>query len=407
MISEKNIVLGVCGGIAAYKVAVLTRDLVKAGANVHIVMTRAATAFIGPLTLSTLSKNKVETQLFDDESGEWTNHVELALWADLLVIAPATSNTIAKMANGICDNLLLATYLSAKSKVMLAPAMDLDMASHPSLLRNLNLLEKDGVQIIPSEEGELASGLSGKGRMAEPATIFNTIQFFFEPSLGFVKYKQLEGKRVLVNAGPTYEPIDPVRFIGNRSSGKMGIEIAKAFAQQGSKVILVHGPISVPIPNHPNIDVIAVQTAQEMFTVCTQNFTHANIAVLSAAVADYTPKNKSDEKIKKSSNTIEMTLVKTPDTLAALGKAKQKQQLLVGFALETQNELENAKTKLTEKNLDLIVLNSLRDEGAGFSGDTNKVSLIDKSGEICTFDLKSKTKVADDIIEKIAELIQL
>ena len=399
MLNKKKILLGVSGGIAAYKTAQLIRNFTKAGAEVRVVMTPAATSFIGPLTLSTLSKNKVHTQFFDKESGEWSNHVELALWADLVVIAPATSNTLAEMANGLCSNLLLATYLSAKSEVYVAPAMDLDMAHHPSLLRNLEQLERDGVQIIPSEEGELASGLVGKGRMAEP----EHIQSFIENRLK--QQQDFTGKTILVNAGPTHEPIDPVRFIGNRSTGKMGVAIANEFATRGASVHLVLGPTSHSFTFHPNVEITRIETAHDMYSACAKTFPLCDVAVLSAAVADFTPETKSDKKIKKTSNSLVLDLVKTPDTLAELGKIKKNNQYLVGFALETDNELENAKGKLSRKNLDLIVLNSLQHKGAGFGHDTNKVSTIDKSGEICTFDLKSKTQVARDIVNKLKEII--
>lgn len=396
---NKKVLLGVCGGIAAYKTALLVRNLIKAGAEVRVVMTPSATSFIGPLTLATLSKNKVHTEFFDPSSGEWANHVELALWADLMVIAPATSHTIAKMANGLCDNLLLATYLSAKSPVMIAPAMDLDMANHPSLLRNLSTLKSDGVTVIPYEEGELASGLTGKGRMAEPETILEHIDALLNLQDDF------SGRNILVNAGPTHEPIDPVRFIGNRSTGKMGVAIANELGKRGANVQLVLGPTAESFTFHSNVSVNRIQTAEEMFKECTRIFTNCDAAVLSAAVADFSPEHKTDKKIKKTTNSISLTLVKTPDTLAELGKKKSGKQVLVGFALETDNELENAQDKLNRKNLDMIVLNSLQDSGAGFGYDTNKITTIDKSGEICTFDLKSKHEVAKDIVDKLKDIL--
>lgn len=400
MLNKKRILIGICGGIAAYKVAYLVRHCVKAGAEVKVIMTESAKSFIGPLTLSTLSKNPVYSDFFEKETGSWSNHVELALWADLFVIAPATSNTIAKMATGICDNLLLATYFSAKSKVYIAPAMDLDMSDHPSLVRNLKQLEQDGVGIIPFEHGELASGLVGNGRMASPEIIHSVLEDHFTSNTDFEK------KKILVNAGPTHESIDPVRFIGNRSTGKMGVAIANELASRGANVELVLGPTSESFTFHPNIHVSNIQTAQEMRDTCTKLFSGCDAAILSAAVADFTPKVKTDTKIKKTANTLTIELVKTPDTLKELGQLKTDKQVLVGFALETDNELANAKDKLERKNLDLIILNSLSDKGAGFGHDTNKVTTIDKTGEICTFGLKSKTQVAIDIVDKLKTLIQ-
>ena len=344
MLSNKKFLIGVSGGIAAYKTAYIIRNLIKAGAEVRVVMTDSAKAFIGPLTLSTLSKNQVYSDFFDAKNGQWSNHVELALWADYYLIAPATSNTIAKMANGICDNLLLATYFSAKSTVFIAPAMDLDMADHPSLTRNLQTLSSDGVQIIPFESGELASGLSGPGRMAEPDTIVETIQ------KAILDTTDLEKKKILINAGPTQEAIDPVRYIGNRSTGKMGVAIANECASRGARVDLVLGPTSTAFQLHPNITLHRVQSAQNMFDVCTTLFPSCDAAILSAAVADFTPEIKSDKKIKKTANTLTLQLVKTPDTLATLGNQKTDDQVLIGFALETNNALENAKDKLKRKN---------------------------------------------------------
>lgn len=399
MLNKKHILIGVCGGIAAYKVAYIVRNFIKAGAEVRVIMTDSAKSFIGPLTLSTLSKHPVYSDFFDTETGSWSNHVELALWADVFLIAPATSNTIAKMASGICDNLLLATYFSAKNAVVIAPAMDLDMAEHPSLIRNLNQLEQDGVQTIPFEHGELASGLIGNGRMAEIEIIHSFIEDHFNST------EDLQKKKILVNAGPTHEPIDPVRFIGNRSTGKMGVAIANELAKRGANVVLVIGPTATKFHFHSNIIVTHVQTAQEMRDACVRQFSDCDAAILSAAVADFTPKTKTDKKIKKSANTMDLELVKTPDTLAELGQLKTNNQVLIGFALETDNELANAKSKLERKKLDLIVLNSLSDSGAGFGHDTNKIKTIDKTGEICTFGLKSKAKVAIDIVDKLKTLI--
>lgn len=399
MLNKKHILIGVCGGIAAYKVAYIVRNFIKAGAEVRVIMTDSAKSFIGPLTLSTLSKHPVYSDFFDTETGSWSNHVELALWADVFLIAPATSNTIAKMASGICDNLLLATYFSAKNAVVIAPAMDLDMAEHPSLIRNLNQLEQDGVQTIPFEHGELASGLIGNGRMAEIEIIHSFIEDHFNST------EDLQKKKILVNAGPTHEPIDPVRFIGNRSTGKMGVAIANELAKRGANVVLVLGPTATKLHFHSNIIVTHVQTAQEMRDACVRQFSDCDAAILSAAVADFTPKTKTDKKIKKSANTMDLELVKTPDTLAELGQLKTNNQVLIGFALETDNELANAKSKLERKKLDLIVLNSLSDSGAGFGHDTNKIKTIDKTGEICTFGLKSKAKVAIDIVDKLKTLI--
>ena len=392
---KKRILLGVCGGIAAYKTAYLVRLLVKAGADVRVIMTDSAKAFIGPVTLSTISKNPVYSDFFDEETGEWSNHVELALWADLFLIAPGTSNTIAKMVNGEADNLLLATYLSAKSPVAVAPAMDLDMAQHPSLQDNLKTLTRRGVDIIPFEEGELASGLSGPGRMAEPEDIFGFVAEFFQAKADF------SGKSILVNAGPTHEAIDPVRFIGNRSTGKMGIAIANELNRRGADVQLVLGPIPNDLEIDDEISVRRVQSAEEMCTACTDIYPSCDAAILTAAVADFTPVTKSDKKIKKSSNSLTIELVKIPDTLATLGEMKTKNQVLAGFALETNNGIEYAKSKLERKNLDFIVLNSLQDTGAGFGHDTNKVSILDSSGEILTFDLKPKTEVAIDIVDHL------
>ncbi|XCF07699.1 bifunctional phosphopantothenoylcysteine decarboxylase/phosphopantothenate--cysteine ligase CoaBC [Tamlana crocina] len=395
ILSGKNILLGVTGGIAAYKTAWLVRLLVKANANVKVVMTPAAKDFITPLTLSTLSKHPVHSSFTneEDENAVWNNHVDLGLWADLFVIAPATANTLSKMANGVCDNLLMATYLSAKCPVYFAPAMDLDMYKHESTLRSLDTLKSYGNIMIPAESGELASGLVGEGRMAEPETI---VGFIENDILGKLP---LRGKKVLITAGPTYEAIDPVRFIGNHSSGKMGFEIAKAAANLGAEVILVSGPTHQKA-SHSLIEVIPVTSAQDMYEAVHQYFESVDVAILSAAVADFTPKEVAQQKIKKKSDTLTLELTKTKDILASLGDIK-KQQYLVGFALETHNELENAKGKLKKKNLNLIVLNSLNDKGAGFKGDTNKVTFIDRKNQITEFELKSKAEVAADLMNKI------
>ena len=399
ILSGKNILVGVSAGIAAYKVPYLVRLLIKAGANVQIVMTPASKEFVTPLTLSTLSKNPVHSEFTreDDDNAVWTNHVELGLWADFIVVAPATANTLSKMANGVCDNLLIATYLSAKCPVYFAPAMDLDMYKHGSTKRSLDVLKKFGNTIIPATEGELASGLFGKGRMAEPEDILSFIEKDILDKL------PLKNKTVLVTAGPTYEAIDPVRFIGNHSSGKMGFEIAKCAANLGAKVILVTGPTHEKV-SHSLIDVIPVTTAQEMYDATHNYFNSCEIAILSAAVADYKPKNTADKKIKKKENTFNIELVKTKDILASLGEIKEN-QFLVGFALETNNELDNAKKKLTSKNLDLIVLNSLNDKGAGFGTNTNKVTFIDNQDNIVNFELKSKQEVAQDLMNTIIKQI--
>ncbi|WP_033961824.1 bifunctional phosphopantothenoylcysteine decarboxylase/phosphopantothenate--cysteine ligase CoaBC [Psychroserpens jangbogonensis] len=395
ILSGKNILLGITAGIAAYKTASLVRLFIKAGANVKVVMTPASKDFITPLTLSTLSKNTVHSSFTndDDDNAMWNNHVELGLWADHFVIAPATANTMSKMANGTCDNLLLATYLSAKCPVYFAPAMDLDMYKHQSTLDSFEKLKSFGNTMIPATSGELASGLVGEGRMAEPEDIIAFIESDILDKL------PLRGKKMLITAGPTYEAIDPVRFIGNHSSGKMGFEIAKAAANLGAEVHLISGPTHQKV-THSLIDVVHVTSASEMYDAAHLYFNSVDIAILSAAVADYKPKNVSDIKIKKASTTFSIELEKTKDILKSLGAIK-KNQFLVGFALETNNELDNAKGKLKAKNLNLIVLNSLNDKGAGFGGSTNKVTFITDTEEVLEHELKSKTEVAQDLMQQI------
>ncbi|TXG39385.1 bifunctional phosphopantothenoylcysteine decarboxylase/phosphopantothenate--cysteine ligase CoaBC [Seonamhaeicola maritimus] len=399
ILSGKNILLGISAGISAYKTASLVRLLIKAGAEVKVVMTPNSKEFITPLTLSTLSKNPVHYSFTNEEDDNtvWNNHVELGLWADLFVVAPATANTLSKMANGVCDNLLLATYLSAKCPVYFAPAMDLDMYKHPTTLKSFEKLKSFGNTMIPATRGELASGLVGEGRMAEPEDIVAFIENDIMESL------PLKGKKVLITAGPTYEAIDPVRFIGNHSSGKMGFEIAKAAANLGAYVILVTGPTHQKISNSL-VQVIPVISAEDMYVEAHKYFQEFDVAILSAAVADYRPKEVASKKIKKKDSALTLEMVKTKDILASLGAVK-KHQFLVGFALETNNELENAKDKLKRKNLNLIVLNSLNDKGAGFKGDTNKVTFIDRKEEITEFELKSKAEVAKDLLNKIIEQI--
>ncbi len=390
-IQGKKILICVSGGIAAYKINILIRNLVKKGAEVQVLMTPPAVNFVSKLTLSTLSKNPVYSDFYS-ENGTWNNHVEFALWADVLLIAPCTANTLGKMVHGLCDNLVLATYMSAKCPVFIAPAMDLDMYVHPSTKQNLELAEDFGHIIIPAETGELASGLHGQGRMAEPETIVSHIEGFFNAS------KSLAGKTVLVTAGPTYEAIDPVRFIGNYSSGKMGFALAEAAAQRGANVILISGPTNLSTV-HENINFQKITSAREMLGTALKYFDETDILIASAAVADYAPKNIATEKIKKSEDSLTIELVKNPDILKTLGDQKNH-QFMVGFALETQNEEENAKAKLLKKNLDMIVLNSLRDEGAGFGGDTNKIKIITKTEEL-VFPQKTKNEVAKDILDAI------
>lgn len=394
VLSGKKIILGISGGIAAYKMAGLVRLLIKAGAHVQVIMTPASCAFITPLTLATLSKRPVYTE-FEKDFGEWTNHVELGLWADVMLIAPATANTLAKMAGGLCDNLLLATYLSAKCPVFFAPAMDLDMFEHPATRSNIQKLKSYGNIEIDSEYGELASGLVGKGRLAEPEHIVGVLEQHFTST------SELKGKKILITAGPTYEPLDPVRFIGNHSTGKMGFDIAAEAARRGAQVYLVTGPTTL-VPDDERIELIRVMSALEMYTACHKLYPEMDIVIGAAAVADYRPKVIADQKIKKDDENFTIVLEKNPDILASLGAIKTK-QFLVGFALETQNELEYAKSKLKKKNLDLIVLNSLNDKGAGFGKPTNKVTFIDKDLNVSPQELKSKEAVAKDIIDQIVQ----
>lgn len=396
MLQDKKILLAVTGSIAAYKSILLVRLLVKAGAEVKVVMTPAAKDFVSPLTLATLSKNPVVIDLFSEAS--WSNHVMLGRWADVMVVAPLSCNTLAKMANGLCDNMMLATWLSATCPVVVAPAMDEDMWHHPATRLNLQKLESFGNRVIPVEKGELASGLYGDGRMAEPEAIVEYLEknFFSAPDLG--------GKKALVTAGPTYEPIDPVRFIGNHSSGKMGLAIAEELAKRGAEVHLVLGPSSLKT-SLPGVYVHKVQTAEQMYQTCMKEFPTADIAVMSAAVADYTPVETAPGKIKKTSDTLSLELTKTKDILKSLGQIKKHGQLLVGFALETANEKEYALGKLNSKNADLIVLNSLNDEGAGFGHDTNKITIFEKNGQEIAYERKPKQQVAKDIVDRIVNLL--
>lgn len=401
MLTGKKILIGITGSIAAYKIPLLVRLLKKEGAEVQVVMTDAAKDFVTPLTLSTLSGLPVLSKGFDTETGRWNSHVELGLWADLFVIAPASANTIAKMATGIADNYLLTVCLSAKCPIMFAPAMDLDMYKHQATQENIRTLISRGYRFIAPSSGELASGLCGEGRMEEPQEIFNRIKEYFQ------KKQRFAGKKVLVTAGPTYEAIDPVRFIGNHSSGLMGIEVARAFADQGAEVTLVLGPSSIR-PERANIQVVPVTSAKEMFDATTAAFKHADIAVLSAAVADFRPEVTANQKIKKDPNSNEMILklVKTDDILKTLGQNKTDKQMLVGFALETENGIENAKKKLHSKNIDMIVLNIMNEAGVGFKTKTNKVSIITKDDKVIDFELKPKNEVANDILNVVYQLLE-
>lgn len=395
MLTGKKIIIGVTAGIAAYKTNFLIRLLVKSGAEVRVVMTPDSLDFVTPLTLSTLSKNPVWHTFKSNENGQWNNHVDLGLWGDLFLIAPCTANTISKMAHGVCDNILMAVYLSAKCPVWLAPAMDLDMFQNDSTRKNIQQLSDSGVHVLPVGKGELASGLSGDGRMMEPEEIMAELDHYF------ASFKKLEGKKILITAGPTYEAIDPVRFIGNHSSGKMGFELAKKAAQMGAEVHLISGPTAQNI-HHPNIKLTEIVSAADMHKACTKYFAKSDIVIMAAAVADYTPVTKNAQKIKKKTAQLSIQLKPTVDILKEMGTLKKKKQILVGFALETENERGNANKKLREKNLDFIVLNSLRDKGAGFGHATNKISVIGKNNKMINFELKQKREVAFDILQLIA-----
>ena len=397
MMKGKKIVLGITGSIAAYKAAVLARALIKKGAEVQIVITPAGKEFITPLTLSTITSKPVISEFFARRDGTWHSHVDLGLWADAMLIAPATAATIGKMANGIADNMLITTYLSMKAPVFVAPAMDLDMFAHPSTQKNLDTLRSYGNIIIEPGEGELASHLVGKGRMEEPENIVAVLEDFF------AKRSDLAGKKVMITAGPTYEKIDPVRFIGNYSSGKMGYALAECCAERGAEVTLISGPVSITA-KHPNIRTISVESAEEMYQAATSEFASSDAAILCAAVADFTPETKAEQKIKREKDDLIIKLKPTQDIATALGKLKKDNQVMVGFALETNDEVEHAKGKLERKNLDFIVLNSLNDKGAGFRHDTNKITIIDKENVI-EFPLKNKKEVATDIINHLAEIL--
>lgn len=397
MLENKKIVLGVTGSIAAYKACLLVRLLIKKGAEVQVVMTPSAKEFITPLTLATLTQKPVVSEFFDRRDGSWHSHVSLGLWADAMLIAPATASTIGKMANGIADNMLVTTYLSIKAPVFVAPAMDLDMYAHPSTQQNLQRLVSFGNHIIEPGTGFLASNLEGKGRMEEPERIVEALEQYF------AKHQKLSGKKVLITAGPTYEKIDPVRFIGNYSSGKMGFALAETCAEQGADVTLISGPVMLKTV-HPAIRRIDVESAGEMYEAATKLFPKADITILCAAVADFTPKTTAAQKIKRKGDNLKLELQPTQDIAAALGAVKKKKQILVGFALETNDELKNAKDKMERKNFDLIVLNSLQDKGAGFRLDTNKVTIIDRHQGLTSYGVKSKKEVAEDIIEEIEKL---
>lgn len=398
MLKGKKILIGITGSIAAYKIPLLVRLFIKEGAEVKVVMTRCATDFVTPLTLSTLSQKPVLIEPYDKTDGSWHSHVDWGRWADVFVMAPVSANTLAKMAAGIADNLLTTTYLAAKCPVFFAPAMDLDMYHHPTTQRNTDTLLSFGNYLIAPNEGELASGLVGAGRMEEPEVIFRTIAEFFE------KKNDLKGRKVLVSAGPTFEPIDPVRFIGNHSSGKMGYAIATQLADRGAEVTLVSGPVSLTL-DHPGVNILKVNTAAQMADACLEAFPACDAAIMSAAVADYTPLKAEAQKIKKAGADLVIQLKPTTDILAGMGKLKKGNQLLVGFALETENEFVNASIKLKNKNLDLIVLNSLNDEGAGFGTDTNKVTLISADGSTVQTPLLSKTEIAAVVVDKVAGML--
>jgi len=401
MLKGKNILVGVTGGIAAYKTATIIRLLVKEGAQVKVIMTDHAKEFITSLTLSTLSKNPVLTEFYNSENGDWNSHIDLGIWADLFLIAPATANTIAKMAAGIADNLLLTAYLSARCPVFIAPSMDMDMLKHPATTINIETLKAFGNIVIEPVSGDLASGLSGKGRMAEPEEIVREIQTFILKK----KSNPLKGKSVLINAGPTQEPIDPVRYISNYSSGKMGIALAEAAADYGAKVTLILGPVNI-LPERSSVRIINVTSADSMSAACISEFPGCDIAILSAAVADYKPSTTAKEKIKKSKESLTINLNPTVDIAFNLGKLKKRNQFLAGFALETDNEIANATEKLKRKKLDIIILNSLRDKGSGFGTNTNRITIIDKNNNIDKFELKSKDEAARDILDKIISMIK-
>lgn len=399
MLRGKKILLGVCGSIAAYKSALLTRLLIKEGAEVKVIMTEAASHFITPLTLSTLSKNPVLLDFYQKDTGEWQSHVDLGLWADLFLIAPLSANTMASLANGICNNLLTAVYLSARCPVMHAPAMDVDMFQHPATRQNLEKLKSFSNQVLASGYGELASGLTGEGRMLEPEQILNEIQKSFNQNL------PLNGIKTMVTAGPTHEAIDPVRYLGNHSSGKMGFAIAETLAAAGAIVELISGPVGLS-SSHPNIHLQKVTSADEMYQACNKVYQQSKINVFAAAVADYKPTQQFEQKVKKGIDNLEIALQKNKDIAAECGENKKENQIHVGFALETENELDNAFLKLKKKNFDIIVLNSLQDAGAGFAHDTNKIKIIDKNNKIKDFELKDKYNVAKDIVNEIIDLIR-
>lgn len=397
----RHILLGITGGIAAYKITFLIRLLKKSNAEVRCIMTPSARDFISPLVLSTLSGNKVYIDFWDKSTGEWANHVELGLWADVFLIAPATANTIAKMASGISDNLLLTTYFSMKGSTMVAPAMDLDMYKHPTVHRNLKQLEKDGVSVIPAVEGELASGLSGHGRMEEPEVLYRCIENRLKEDRAVLG---LNKNKVLITAGPTQEKIDPVRFIGNHSSGKMGFELANTFLLKGYEVTLITGPSSLQLV-HPNLELIRITSANEMLEEVKKHWKECVVGVFAAAVADYRPKEVMDQKIKKSEEQLSLHLVKNPDVLLWASQNKVENQITIGFALETNNSKENALLKLKSKNLDAIVLNSLENKGSGFKLDTNQITILDKNENVLEFPLKSKSAVAKDIVDFVEKII--
>lgn len=394
MLKGKKILIGITGSIAAYKAAHLVRLCVKNGAEVRVILTPNAQGFVTPLTLATLSKNPVYSELFNSDTGEWANHVDLGLWADLMLIAPLSASTLAKMATAQSDNLLLTTYLSARCPVMVAPAMDLDMYKHPEVVRNLETLKANGNIVIPAEKGELASGLEGEGRMAEPEHILDFILQYFEEKLTW------KGRTYIVTSGPTYEPIDPVRFIGNRSSGKMGVALAEALADKGAQVILVSGPSHIKT-NHPRIQRIDVETGKQMLNAVQEHFNQANGIICAAAVADYTVENPASQKLKKDQGTPEIKLVKNPDILKWCGENKSDAQIVIGFALETNDEEQNALKKLESKNANAIVLNSLNNPGAGFNSDTNKITIFERSGKKIDFETESKNKIAEHIVNTI------